>query len=124
MKDDTISRTDEILRAIKDRIQQEIDELNENGETHSDEVRLCGQLIANGLSTALHIIQEVEEKATRQVIRITLSLDTEINDDDITNTAEFIKDDLLSEINCACRHYEFVGMETTILTKDGDHHEG
>lgn len=111
--------TDEILCKIKDRINQEIDELKVNGEKHSDDVRMAGQLIINGLCTALHIIQEVEARPSTQVIRITLLLDTEKNDDDITNTYEFIKDDLLSEIKCACRNYEFVGMETTILTKDG-----
>lgn len=52
--------TDEILCKIKDRINQEIDELKENGERHSDEVRQNGLLIAEGLRMALRIIREVE----------------------------------------------------------------
>lgn len=56
-------------------------------------------------------------------IRIILILETEINDDALTNTDEFIKDDLLSEIGCACRHYDFVAMDTLIVTKDkGEQH--
>lgn len=51
--------TDEILCKIKDRINQEIDELNENGETHSDEVRQNGLLIAEGLRMALRIVEEI-----------------------------------------------------------------
>lgn len=54
--------TDETLCRIKDRIQQEIDELNINGEKHSDEVRQNGLLIAEGLRVALQIIREVEEE--------------------------------------------------------------
>ena len=52
--------TDEILCKIKGRINQEIDELNENGEAHADEVRQNGLLIAEGLRMALRIIREEE----------------------------------------------------------------
>lgn len=45
-----------------DRIQQEIDELKENGRKHSDEVRQNGLLIAEGLRMAVRIIREVEEE--------------------------------------------------------------
>ena len=50
--------TDEILCKIKDRIQQEIDELNVNGEKHSDDVRQNGLFIAEGLRMALRIVEE------------------------------------------------------------------
>lgn len=45
--------------------------------------------------------------------------------DDITTTDVFIKNDICAEIGCACNNYEFVGMETTILTKEkeGEEHE-
>ena len=52
--------TDEILCKIKDRINQEIDELKENGEKHADDVRQNGLLIAEGLRIALRIIREEE----------------------------------------------------------------
>lgn len=52
--------TDETLCRIKDWINQEIDELKENGEKHSDEVRQNGLLITEGLRMALRIIREVE----------------------------------------------------------------
>lgn len=51
--------TDEILCKIKKRIQQEIEELKENGEEHSDEVRQNGLLIAEGLRMALRIVEEI-----------------------------------------------------------------
>ena len=54
--------TDETLCRIKDYINQEIDELKENGEKHSDEVRQNGLLIAEGLRVGLQIIREVEEE--------------------------------------------------------------
>lgn len=54
--------TDEILCKIKDRINQEIEELKENGEKHSDEVRQNGLLIAEGLRMALRIIREVGDE--------------------------------------------------------------
>lgn len=47
---------------------------------------------------------------------ITLVLEVE-QDDDYTMTDEFIKNDLRTEINCACNRYEIVSMETMILTK-------
>ena len=50
--------TDETLCRIKDCINQEIDELKENGEKHSDEVRQNGLLIAEGLRMALRIVEE------------------------------------------------------------------
>jgi len=62
MNDDIISKTDEILCKIKDRINQEIEELKVNGEKHSDDVRQNGLLIAEGLRVALRIIWEVEEE--------------------------------------------------------------
>ena len=57
------------------------------------------------------------------VLRLTLLLESEMNDGDITKTDEFIKKDLCAEISCACNNYEIIGMETTILTKDGDDNE-
>lgn len=54
--------TDEILCKIKDRINQEIDELKENGEKHSDDVRQNGLLIAEGLQMALLIVEEIFSK--------------------------------------------------------------
>lgn len=51
--------TDEILCKIKVRINQEIDELKENGEKHSDDVCQNGLLIAEGLRMALRIVEEI-----------------------------------------------------------------
>ena len=52
--------TDKILCNIKDRINQEIEELKENGDAHADDVRQNGLLIAEGLRMALRIIREEE----------------------------------------------------------------
>ena len=54
----------------------------------------------------------------KKLIRITLLMETEMNDGDITTTDEFIKKDLCAEISCACNNYEIVGVETTTLTKE------
>ena len=54
--------TDKILCKIKDRINQEIEELKVNGEKHSDDVRQNGLFIAEGLRMALRIIWEVEKE--------------------------------------------------------------
>lgn len=61
----------------------------------------------------------------KKLIRITLLLETEMNDGDITTTDEFIKNDLRAEISCACNNYKIVGMETTTLTKEkeGEEHD-
>lgn len=56
------ANTDEILCKIKDRINQEIDELKVNGEEHSYVVRQNGLLIADGLRMALRIIREVGDE--------------------------------------------------------------
>ena len=47
------------VQRCKDRINQEIDELKENGKKHSDDVRQNGLLIAEGLRVALRIVEEV-----------------------------------------------------------------
>ena len=58
--------TEEIFCKIKDRIMQEIDELKENGEKHSDDVRQNGLLIADGLRMALRIVEEIFSKDGEQ----------------------------------------------------------
>lgn len=47
------------VQRCKDCINQEIEELKENGEKHSDEVRQNGMLIADGLRMALRIVEEI-----------------------------------------------------------------
>lgn len=61
----------------------------------------------------------------KKLIRITLLMETEMNDGDITTTDEFIKKDLCAEISCAWNNYKIVDMETTTLTKEkeGEEHE-
>lgn len=58
----------------------------------------------------------------KKLIRITLLLESETNDD-VTMTDDFIKRDLFAEISCACNNYEIVGIETTSFSnepRDGD----
>ena len=49
------------VQRCKDRINQEIEELKENGEKHSDDVRQNGLLIAEGLRMALRIVEEMKD---------------------------------------------------------------
>lgn len=48
--------------------------------------------------------------------QVTLVLEVE-PDDDCMVRDDFIKHDLLSEINCACNSYEMVGFKTEVVEK-------